>query len=181
VETHRENPQINSFAVDPRYFINEYLQHVSGPTGSDDNNMVTVASPGDSSVFAYTVPVQTEVRIARMNLGIVDAAPTLTKFGGIAALTNGVLMDVTDRNGLSILDLTAGRPVVQNADYLYLAGIDMEIATGMGLDVVKVRYSLFKSGANLRLKAGEQIRFTIQDDLTGIDQFRCMVQGLMTI
>ncbi len=177
METHRENAQINPFAVDARYFVNEYVAHVSGGEGTDAFNM----NPNTAAVFAYTVPEQTEVRIARLNIAIVDDDPTLSTFGGVPTLTNGVLVDVMDRDGLSILDLTGGRPLTQNADFLYLAGIDMEILTGAGLDAVKMRYSLFKAGANLRMKAGDEIRFTIQDDLSGLGQFRCMVQGIMTI
>lgn len=177
METHRENPQINPFAVDARYFINEYVAHVSGAEGTDDFNM----NPGADAVFAYTVPEETEVRIARLNIAIVDGGPTLREFGGLPTLANGVLIHVMDRDGLSVLDLAGGRPLTHNADFLYLTGIDMEIVTGAGLDVVKMRYSLFKAGANLRMKAGDEIRFTIQDDLSGLDQFRCMVQGIMTI
>ena len=174
----------NSPATDAGKGLYAYTTHKSGPEVVGDNaNMATVgATIAAPSIFEYTVPPSTEMRIARLNYAIIDTGLQLVRFGGIAALTNGCLLDIVNADGLSLLDLTAGRPFTSNADFLYSAGIDMEIDTGGGgaLDVVKVRFSLFKAGRNIILKAGHSVRWTIRDDLTGIDQFRCQVQGLMT-
>ncbi len=174
----------NSPAVAAGKMLFVYVTHKSGPAvGGDTENMATAgATPGTPSIFEYTVAPNTEMRVARLNFAIVDQALQLVRFGGITALTNGCLLDIVDANGLSLLDMTGGRPFMANSDFLYAAGIDMEIDEGGGgaLDVVKVRFSLFKAGRNVVVKAGESIRWTIRDDLTGIDQFRCQVQGTMT-
>lgn len=175
----------NSPAIDAGKMLFAYTTHKSGPAvGGDPENMATAgATAGTPSIFEYTVPANTTMRVARLNFAIIDTGLQLARFGGIPALASGCLLDVVDVNGLSILDMTGGRPITTNADFLYGAGIDMEIDTGGGgsLDVVKVRFSLFKAGRNVILRAGESVRWTIRDDLTGIDQFRCQVQGTMTI
>lgn len=175
----------NSPAIDAGKMLFAYTTHKSGPAvGGDAENMATAgATPGTPSIFEYTVPANTQMRVARLNFAIIDQALQLVRFGGLAALANGCLLDVVDTNGLPLLDMTGGRPFTTNADFLYGAGIDMEIDEGGGgaLDVVKVRFSMFKAGRNVIVRAGESVRWTIRDDLTGIDQFRCQVQGTMTI
>ncbi len=175
---------LNSPAIEAGKMLYAYVTHKSGPAvGGDAENMATAgATVGVPSIFEYTVPPNTEMRIARLNFAIIDQSLQLTRFGGLAALTNGCMLDVVDTNGLSLLDMTGARPFTANADFLYAAGMDMEIDTGGGgaLDVVKVRFSLFKAGRNVIVKAGESVRWTIQDSLAGIDQFRCQVQGTMT-
>ncbi len=174
----------NSPAVPAGKLLFTYVTHRSGPeVALDPLNMATTgATPGTPSIFEYTVPANTEMRISRLNFAIIDQALQLVRFGGLGALTNGCLLDVVDPNGLSLLDMTSGRPFMANKDFLYAAGIDMEIDQGGGgaLDVVKVRFSLFKAGRNMIVKAGQSIRWTIRDSLAGIDEFRCQVQGTMT-
>ncbi len=173
----------NSPAIDAGKMLYAYMTHKSGPAvvGDPLNMATTGATPGTPSIFEYTVPANTEMRIARLNWALIDANPTLTQFAGIAGLTNGCLLDVVSASGQSLLDLTGGRPFMANKDFLYAAGIDMVIVIeAAGPDVVKVRFSIFKAGRNAIVKAGESIRWTIRDSLEGIAEFRCQVQGTMT-
>lgn len=174
----------NSPAIDAGKMLYAYVTHKSGPVVAGDAfNMATAgATAAVPSIFEYTVPPNTEMRVARLNFAIIDANPMLTLFGGMAALANGCLLDIVDSNGLSLLDMTGGRPFQANKDFLYAAGIDMVIVIeAAGPDVVKVRFSLFKAGRNVIVKAGESVRWTIQDDLAGIPEFRCQVQGTMSV
>lgn len=172
---------VNPFTVEPSKVLSNFVRHESGPTGSDDENMNCDGSvtPG---IFSYMVPANTTMQIARLNIAIIDAGAALGRFGGIPKLTNGVLIQCVDPNGLPILNLEGGRAVTANRDFLFVAGVDMDIIPAMvdgDVGVVKVRYTIFRTGANMSLPAGESIRFTIRDDLTAIDEFRCMVQGTM--
>ncbi len=170
----------NAVAAPGNQFIYSYLTHISGPDGTDDENMDPDASGADA-IYEYIVPAGPSARIARLNMAIVDPSPRLDRFGGQAALANGVLMQVLDTDDNELIDLTGGRPIQTNAEFLYLAGIDMELITTAGAGVVKVRHSLFKAGANMLLMPGQKIRFTIQDDLSALGtEFRCMVQGVFT-
>ncbi len=170
----------NSVAVAANQFIYSYLTHISGPDGTDDENMDPDASAADA-VYEYVVPPGPSARLARLNMAIVDPTPRLDQFGGQAALGNGVLMQVIDGDGNELIDLTGGRPIQTNAEFLYLAGVDMELIQTAGAGVVKVRASLFKAGANMFMLPGERIRFTIRDNLSTLGtEFRCMVQGMFT-
>lgn len=170
----------NPIAVGGDQFIYEYVSHVSGPAGTDDTNMNPDADLADS-IFEYVVPPGPSARVARLNLAIVDPTPRLDRFGGQPALAEGVVIQALDANDNELEDLTAGRPIMTNAAFLYLAGVDMELDQTAGAGVVKVRVSLFKAGANMLLLPGEKIRFTIQDDLSALGtEFRCMVQGMLT-
>ncbi len=164
-----------------------YTTHQSGPiVAGDPTNMATNgASLEAPSIFEFRCPVNTQLRVARLNFSIVAPNPALSKFGSIAALANGCLLDIVEPNGLSILDMTARRPFKSNADFLSLAGTDVIINTGPGLDVVKMRLNLLGLGLGVILKDGQSIRWTIQDTLAGIDfpidEFRCQIQGTMFV
>ncbi len=162
---------------DPNKFVYEYVEHVSGPSGGDGTNMNGNASLGDPSIYELDVGIHW--LLARINMGIFDAGPTFAKFGGIAALTNGVQILIVDNDGVVLQDFTGGRPITKNADFNYLAGIDSVIDTSAGQDLVRIRFTILRAGDNMLLLPGHKIRFVIQDDLSGIDEFRAMGQGLI--
>ncbi len=109
---------------------------------------------------------------------ILDAAPTATKFGGIAGgLANGLLVELVDPAGAVRFDFLDGSTVKQNHHFGTLAGVDWLLTAGQGLDAVTVRWSLFRSGKELRLPPGFKLRVTVQDDLTLVDSMTIMLQG----
>jgi len=161
----------------PGQLVYEYLQHVSGPTGSDDANMNVVGSVGDPGIFEIDFKV--DWLLSRINMGVFDGNPTSAKFGGIAELANGVLIQAVDANGDVLQDFTGGRPLTQKADFNYLTGVDTIIETGAGLDFVRIRFTIFHAGDDMLLIPGHKLRFTIQDDLSAITEFRAMGQGIV--
>lgn len=174
---------VNTFAVPASHMMYEYVQHQSGPAVVDDpTNMATAGATVDTpSVFEHVTPPNTEYRIARLNFAILDSNPNLQTFGGLGALANGCRLQVVNANGQIALNLDGGRPFQANKDFLYAAGIDMVIVNAAaGQDLVKVRFTIRRAGAAVILTAGDRIRWTIQDDLTGITEFRCQAQGTMT-
>lgn len=173
----------NNFAIPAGFMVYEYTAHVSGPVvAGDPTNMATTGATADvPSIFEHAAPPNTELRIARLNFAILDGNPNLQSFGGLGALANGCKLEVVNADGLVILHLDGGRPFQANKDFLYAAGIDMVIVNAAaGQDVVKVRFTLRRAGAAVILMAGDRIRWTIQDDLNGITEFRCQAQGTMT-
>ena len=128
------------------------------------------------SDFFYTCPANQTVHISRINFIILDASILLTDFGGIAnGLPSGVLINVLDDDNTIILDFLDGESIQQNVDFGLLAGVDTQISTGT--DGLFVRWSLFKTGANLKLTAGQSIRISIRDDLSSLEKFNAMIQG----
>ena len=162
---------------DPGKLVYEYLQHVSGPAGGDNQNMNAVGSLGDPGIFEIDFNVHWLIN--RISIGIFDTAPTSSKFGGIAELANGVLIEAVDGDGIVLQDFTGGRPVTKNADFNYLTGVDAIIDTGMGIDFVRIRFSISRVGDDMLLIPGHKLRITVQDDLSDITEFRAMGQGIV--
>ena len=103
---------------------------------------------------------------------------TATKFGGIAALTNGVKIEVLNASAAVVLDLLDGRTIKNNAEFNYLASTTLQI-TG-GADAVFADMNIgrgFSTIHHFHLPAGYKIRWTVQDNLTGIEEFRVLVYG----
>ena len=138
---------------------------------------------GTQETFAFTCPSGHNAAIMRMNLLIIDGSITPTKFGGLAALDNGVRMehlsnDVGSREVLK--DYTPGFTIKKNADWTVLAGVDgAETIAVAGDDIFAMRWSIFRSGLPTFLKDGEQLSFTLQDSTTGITEMCAMVQGIV--
>ncbi len=161
----------------PGKLVYEYVRHVSGPAGDDDFNMNGIASLGDPGIFEIDYGV--DWLLSRINIGIFDANPTSAKFGGITELNNGVLIQCVDADGDVLQDFTGGRPITKNADFNYLTGVDTIIETAAGIDFVRIRFTIFHAGDDMLLIPGHRLRFNIQDDLTGIVEFRAMGQGII--
>ena len=174
---HRHAPDL-PYGRPPQDFIYRYLEHVSGPEGSDSCNINPAASLEEPSVYAWQVPPSVEARISRLVLGLIGGNPSVNEFAGMnSPLTNGILFQATDDKGGLLQSFHGQRPVTTNGDFVFMAGSDMEMLIGPGLDLVTVRFSFFKANANVLIGQGYQIRVVIQDDLSSISQFRIMVQG----
>lgn len=128
--------------------------------------------------FDYQAPATTNIRVYRCNITIVDGSVSPTKFGGATALTNGLLVQcVTDGEAL-LCDFLNGQSIKRNVDWVWLAGNDNPIAAAAGDDVIEIRWTIERGlGAPLALESGDRLRFTVQDDLTVLTEFRIMVQG----
>ena len=163
----RDSVDVIDMGRKPGKLVYEYLQHVSGPAGGDDANMNAIGTLGNPGIFE--IDFEVDWLLSRISMGIFDGNPTSAKFGGIAELANGVLLQ----------DFTGGRPITKNADFNYLTGVDTIIETGAGLDFVRIRFTIFHAGDDMLLIPGHKLRFTIQDDLSAITEFRAMGQGIV--
>ncbi len=117
-----------------------------------------------------------EIDITRIMISMTTAStPALNEFGDLAALTNGIVLRRTDSLTRNIWNAKS------NLEMLNLAyDLTFYSAIGTGLDGLGVRYTFAgqdKHGVAVRLGAGESLEMIIQDNLTGLTQFRVLAQG----
>jgi len=165
--------------TNPEDRLDKLFRWVSGPTGADSSDMVVVASSGSPSVFEIGPPSGEDWNVMRVNFKIYDPMSDPTKFGALSALTNGCKIEILDASDVVVHDYMDGLTVKTSGDFGLLAGPDVAgIETSKTVDVQIIRWTLAK-GTNdpNRLPEGARIRITIQDDLTGINEFRAMLQA----
>lgn len=171
----------------PQQVISKFFTEISGPSGSDTENMNPVAGTGTPAptVYEVTVPADTRYHITRIHFLIKDTLCQAGKFGGIAALTNGVKIQVIDADaGATVLvDFLDGKTIKMNEDFDWLAGIDVPgLDATVSTDIIPVRWTLRKDlgGEDLELVAGQRFRITLQDDLSGLTEWRTIAKGFST-
>jgi len=115
----------------------------------------------------------------RVNFKIHDPMSDPTKFGALSALTNGCKIELVDDTDTVVHDYMDGLTVKTSGDFGFLAGPDVAgIETSKTVDVQIIRWTLAKGTSDPnQLQPTGRIRITIQDDLTGINEFRAMLQA----
>ena len=156
--------------------ILQYMRESGGSEEMAVNGSVTAVE----FEFENTDPLLKAV-IARTLWNIVDASPTAIKFGGITALTNGLLVELVNPADVVVFDFLDGVPIKQNAQFGNLGGVDWNLTAGAGTGAVTVRWSLFKTGREILVPPGFKIRLTVQDDLSALDSMMVSVQGYLTL
>ena len=129
---------------------------VAGPTAEDENLVII-------RVMVYIED---------------NASIDVEGYGGQAALSNGLTLDVTDSDGSSVVDLTP-IPVKSNGDwgaYCYDTAVD---TWGQGDQSFKARwtFSKFTNGAGLWLNNGQKLVLTANDSFTSLVAHRVIAQG----
>ena len=134
-------------------------------------------------IFEATPGTDTRIDIMRMLFTIASSvAPDDSKFGGIAALTNGVHIRRNINNGASYLTLGIWR--INEDMKLAMYNVDYNTKAGGGNHGTNGRWSIFEgTGAVLNIDdaSTESIEFVIQDDLTGLVSFKAFLQGHIEI
>lgn len=109
--------------------------------------------------------------IRRLSIVLTDAAILEGGFGGLAALANGLALEVLATDGATALvDLTGGLGLKSHADLLAL-GADLRF---VGSTMVAVAWDL---AAPVELVAGQRLRATVRDDLTGLTRATIVAAG----
>jgi len=157
--------------------IFKLLTWESGPGSGTD--MITDYTGSVNSVFVYQVASGKVAYISRLNILLLDGGIKPDKFGGIAALSKGCLVKVVSSADAEVLDFTNGLGITTNARFAYLAGSDIQEVAGTSVDALPIRWTLDKAfaGRPLKLVSQQKLQWTNQDDLTGLSEFRVMVQG----
>jgi hypothetical protein len=162
----------------PSQFIFKLFLRHSGPAGSAETDMNT-DSDVTPSTFRYTVPIGRSVLVQRINFQMVDDSMGAVDFGGIASgLSNGITIKVHNAEGGVMLDFLDGTTIKRNTDFCLLAGSDIVITELSGKDQLPVRWTVARAGAILRLISNQYIEIVVNDDLSGLDIFRAMLQGV---
>ncbi len=172
--------QTGSAGQEPSGFIYAFLRQTSGnpPASGDDRDMNVVADTATPGVFQYIVPENRIVKLARINIGIVDGGIRWNEFAGLGApLDNGIQLQTMFADGNPSLDFLEGEAIQTNQDFEALAGVDAVVALAAGDDLMPIRFSFFKAGTEIVLKENESLRMLIRDDLSGMTEMRAMVQG----
>jgi hypothetical protein len=144
--------------------------------------MNPAASLGSPSVYELVPPLGYFSHISRVCFLIQDTNCNIGKFGGLAALTNGLKVESYNDQGVLDVDFLDGETIKTNEEFDLLSGADViGIDNTKAVDAVPVRWTVEKgtSGAPLLLLPGSILRVTIQDDLSGITNFRAMTQGVI--
>lgn len=142
------------------------------------------AGSPDMRVNGSVTPVNFDLQINalwylyQLNVIISDAGMTALKFGGIAALTNGVRIQILASDETLIIDLHESTGIKMNIDWFDLASIGSVIQDFPTSDIFKVGIPLERGGVPMELKADSIIRFIIQDDLTALDYFEVIANGI---
>ena len=152
---------------------------LSDSTGGIDVASTTSGTTAAPVYYGYTVPTGKVAWVRRANLLLTDGGITPSKFGGLAALSKGMLVQAVSSGSTLMLDFTDSHNIKSNSDWGMLAGVDVSYNIVAGDDGLNVRWTLAKSGAMLFLSANETIRVGVQETLAGITEMKIMVQGII--
>lgn len=130
--------------------------------------------------FKFYIEAATDelLRISKLIAHIEDATTwDAAEYGNIgSALTVGVTITVEDENDVTIATLT-DVAIKSNADWgRYCDDVDY-VAFGAGNDFLQARWMLSESGTYIRLRRGEKLVVTVNDDLNGLDAHSFVVHG----
>lgn len=138
----------------------------------------------DMTVDGSTVPVDFKVicpadKVLILSLGewhVADLAIEPLLFGGIAQLTNGVLISVHDSDDSTIASFHV---IDQNIMWAHLGAMNVsQIWQGATTDQLTVRWEMTRSiGYAVYLTPGQYIRTRVQDDLRALDHFEGSMHG----
>ena len=158
------------------YMPAERLLYKRLRTATGATDMVVAAT----TQFFYSPGTGEAALISRVLFDLVDNAMQVDKFGGLAALTNGVKVQVLESDGdTEVLDFLDGGTIKNNYEFSHLAGTDAFVEPTAGDDELLVRWSIWKSGAVLYLPPTRKFAVTIQDNLAGLAHFETVVQGIL--
>lgn len=120
--------------------------------------------------------VTTEWDITRILMGIVDDnSMDDGKFGGIAALTNGIVLRIVDGKTKNLFNArTNGELALRAYDLTYA---DKAPAGLYGLRMRSTFSGMDKRGVTIRLGPGDELQLIVRDDLTGLTSFNIIAQG----
>ena len=152
-------------------------------TSSGGTNMATSGSTAVPLVYYYQCPASRYAIVQRLNIGIQDVAIDPDKFGGSTLVTKGLKVQAYDTNNSSMLiDFTDGLNIKKNWQWGLLAGVDNQTDNADKSNkpsAFNVRWTIGKAGAPLNLTSGQQIRMTVQDDISDLDEMYVMIQGVL--
>jgi hypothetical protein len=165
---------INKERNNAKFFLFKYLRN------SSDSADMTVNGSSVPVAFEYTVPSGKTAEIYRLNFQITDGGIGWGEFAGLGtALGNGLKIEVIGTDDAVIIDFLNGETITVNENFNALAGVDAVSSVAAGDDHMPIRWTVARAngGDPLQLEEGQTFRITVQDNLTEVAFFECMVQG----
>ena len=162
--------------------FSEFFSDVDGVT-----DMRVVGTLVDPFFFEIRPDADRDRYIKTIAFSIADQNATLSQFGNIGALTDGVLFE-WDRLGETVLLAD----MISNYDHVRLSGGDPAFGDGTAAfrasNVVGISEAyipvldfqrMFGLPWGIRLAAGsdEVLRITVRDDTSGVDAYDCIARG----
>lgn len=142
---------------------------VNGSIGSPE--IFVVSGPGGAAGGL-------EIDIVRLMISMItSSAADLSLFGNLAALTNGIVLR---RNDGTVRNIWNAKTNLDLLNLAYDLTIYQSTNPAQGVDGIGCRYTFGgqdKHGTVVRLGVNETLELLIQDDLTGLDQFRIIAAG----
>lgn len=153
--------------------------HLASAAASREMN---IDGSGTAVPFNYSPGADNTAIISQVDIQITDAAGGTIKadnFGGLSALDKGVKLEIMNADGTTVdADISSNDPIKSNGDWVTVAGDRLFILAGAGVDLFAVDMDFERMGASLLLQNTEALRFTVQDDLTGLVKFHVHVHGI---
>ncbi|HUU95519.1 MAG TPA: hypothetical protein VM487_07250 [Phycisphaerae bacterium] len=170
------------------------LLSLSGPAGRAGVNVIheLLRQPtssfemgvngGTPIVFGWTNPLAAgrPAYLHRCLMSVVDNAPEdRDGFFTIAALTNGLLIELTDANGDVVQNWeTDAAPIKRHVQFASLAGPDIVPDAGAGVSAYGMRWTFSKgTGRPLLVEPGGTFRISVRDNCSAILEWRTSIQG----
>jgi hypothetical protein len=165
-----------------------YQSFFKNEAGSSD--MRVAGSLSSPLLFKIEASPKFDTYVKTISIEIADASATLSKFGNIAALANGITIDwFTSSNGL----IPVSSDLKTNWDFIRLAGGQPAFGSGTSafrasnvsgssegyipfIDVAGVFGLIY--GLQLRKGTNDSIVFSIKDDISTVDSFNAIAYGL---
>lgn len=138
--------------------------------GSTTTQTFFVGTGGPNSEFVFDI---TRIMIHMETSG----TPDLSTFGDLTALTNGIVLRKTDGVNKNIFNVKSNGEM---RNLCYDMQVDSASNPAQGQNGVGFRYTFAgqdKHGVAVRLEPGDELQLIIQDDLSGITQFRVIAEG----
>lgn len=147
-------------------------------TGGLDMNVDASTAAKSFTVTPSTTKDPAAVAITHMVLVVVDANAQYGKFGGIAALTNGLLVRALTSTGGVLKNFTADAAIKTNEDFNYFAESTQVVEPAAGDDLVASHWALDDAiGHPMQLEQGQTLEVRVQDDLSALTKFGGVVFG----
>ena len=161
------------------YKTDESLYRFADTVGDGSGTKNIIADYSTPTPFMVKPPATQIYRLERMIIHIEDDAQvTAEKYGGLAALTNGLKIRVMNSDGV-VLDLLNGLTIKSNGHFgKYCYDVNI-LDFAVGNKMVSSRWTFSKSGRPLDVSGygGEFLEILAQDDFQGLIDNSFQVQG----
>lgn len=165
----------HKFQFIPSNFVFKFLKNATSPEMNIDGSVTPVN-------FDYVVPAGKVLWVERVNFVVINESMVADSFFGIADLANGLSIKVLSASDDVLIDFYDGLTIKTMVDFCNLAGADagnFVNENAIAHDTANVRWTIAKAGEPMMLTAGEKFRITVSDDISDIERFRAMVQGVL--